>query len=162
MQECPKFNLPVQQRVKCKNWLGVIWAHISLSMFLHQNVHVALSMCLHRDVWVALSAFLHLGRNIIWFVTLIYKTGPMNIWQCSIFNSLFKPWPSWFVWHMKVHMIKVMKRTKVKVLGYILHPVRLLCRLHSLPQIIGPVHSWFHLNSQGSIQPGCSLEHRTD
>ena len=51
---------------------------------------------------------------------------------------------------------------KVKVLSYSLHPVILLCWLHKLPQIIGPVHSWFHLNSTGSIQPGCSLAHRID
>ena len=53
-------------------------------------------------------------------------------------------------------------KVKVKLLGYSLHPVILLCRLHILHQVIGPVHSWFHLNSPGSIQPGCSLVHRTD
>ena len=31
-----------------------------------------------------------------------------------------------------------------------------------LPQIIGPIHSLFPLNSLGSIQPGCPLVHRTD
>ena len=30
------------------------------------------------------------------------------------------------------------------------------------PQIIGPIHASFHLNSPGSIQPGCSLVHRPD
>ena len=48
------------------------------------------------------------------------------------------------------------------MLGYSLHSVILLCQLHILPQCIGPIHSWFHLNSLGSIQPGCSLAHRTD
>ena len=51
---------------------------------------------------------------------------------------------------------------KVKVLGYSLHPVILLYRLHILPKIIGPIHPWLHLNSPGSIQPGCSLAHRAD
>ena len=51
---------------------------------------------------------------------------------------------------------------KVKVLGYNLQPVILLCQLHKLPQIIGPIHSWFRLNYLGSIQPGYSLSHRTD
>ena len=50
---------------------------------------------------------------------------------------------------------------KVKVLGYSLHPLILLCRLE-FSQIISPVHSWFHLNSPGRIQPGCSLVHTTD
>ena len=49
-----------------------------------------------------------------------------------------------------------------KMLGYSLHLVILLCRLHNLSQIIGPVHTWFHLNSPASIQSGCSLVHRTD
>ena len=45
-------------------------------------------------------------------------------------------------------------KVEVKVLGYILHPVILLCRLHNLPQIISPIHSWFHLKPPGNIQPG--------
>ena len=51
---------------------------------------------------------------------------------------------------------------KVKLMSCSLHPVILLCQLHILPRIIGPIHSWFHLSSSRSIQPGCSLAYRTD
>ena len=57
----------------------------------------------------------------------------------------------------KVFTLTYISLLKVKVLGYSLYPVILLCWLHKLPKIIGPVHSWFHLNSPVSIQPGCSL-----
>ena len=33
---------------------------------------------------------------------------------------------------------------------------------YTLPQIIGPVHSWAFLISPGRIQPGCTLAYRTD
>ena len=33
------------------------------------------------------------------------------------------------------------------MLGYSLQPVILPCQLQNLPQINGPAHSWFHLNS---------------
>ena len=46
------------------------------------------------------------------------------------------------------------------MLGYSLHPVILHWWLHTLSQIIGPVHSWFHLNSAESIQPCGLLVHR--
>ena len=69
---------------------------------------------------------------------------------------------SYFVWCYRTHVSLSVLSSIVKVLCYSLQPVILLCWLHNLPQIIEPFHSWFHLNSPGSIQPGCLLVHRTD